>query len=437
MAAAPESADRPIWGPRGAPYDATVSDLLPQGSAATAAAGGRSAPVAAPASLDRLLARAQHASPALTQASDVVLVVATALLALVDLTVWATDPVVDNGRSAVPLAFLVPALGALAAAAMALRPRHLAGTLLTLATACTLVTFASAFLGASLPPSFAALFALGLLTTGVLRREPGGSATLLTAFAAVAVAAEAMRPMVSAAGYLLVVCAIAFGVAIGVGVYLRWSDWRRAVAAEAARTEERLEIARELHDLVGHYVTGIVVQAQAARHVADRRPSAAPDALDRIESAGTEALLAMRRMVGGLRENASLEPGATWESVERLLADAVARGEPVAVSIGPDVGALPTALAPSVSRILVEGLTNVRRHAREVTHVDVVVRRRDEHLEVTVHDDGAPGVPDNADGFGIVGMRERAAALGGTLFAGPAPGGGWIVRAALPVESPR
>ena len=210
------------------------------------------------------------------------------------------------------------------------------------------LTISSWAVGSSLPPSFAALLALALLTTGVVRHEPNRAAVVLAAMAAVAVCAESLRPMVSTAAYLLVLCEGAFGVAVGVGVYLRWSDWRRVAAAEAARTDERLEIARELHDMVGHYVTGIVVQAQAALHVAPNQPAAAVDALARIEVAGGNAMAAMRRMVDGLRDPSAAEPHRSWNAIDELLADAVGRGEPVRVTIDPAVRNTAVALVPSI-----------------------------------------------------------------------------------------
>lgn len=172
-------------------------------------------------------------------------------------------------------AFLIPCLGALATVAVALLRRHRTQALVTLAGIIIALTMASRTIGTILPPSFASLLTLALLTTAVLRLQAGGTAVMLAALAALAalaVAAEALRPMVLDAAYLLVVCLGAFGVAVSIGVYLRWSDWRRVAAEEAARTEERLAIARELHDMVGHCVTGIVVQAQAAPHIAKRIP---------------------------------------------------------------------------------------------------------------------------------------------------------------------
>lgn len=387
-----------------------------------------------PTALDDLLDRAQRAAPQLMRVSDLLMIFVAVALTLVDFGVWATDPVVATGRLTFSIAFLVPCLGVLATGAIALRRRHLSLALLALAGAAMALTGVSWAIGTSIPPSFAVLFALALLTSVALRRAPGRAALLHASIAVLAVAAEALRPMVSTAGYLLLVCESAFAVAVGVGVYLRFTDWRRVAAADAARADERLEIAREVHDMVGHYVTAMVVQAQAARHVAGHRPAAAAAALQSIETAGADALVAMRRMVGGMRDDSPRPPSATWDDIDELIADAVAQGQPVRATIGSDVPDAAPTLAPAVQRILAESLTNVRRHAHEVTSIDVVVVRHVDRLVLTVRDDGQAAGPIGNDTFGIVGMSERASSLGGSLSAGPAPGGGWIVRAELPVE---
>ncbi|MBI4932752.1 MAG: two-component sensor histidine kinase [Actinobacteria bacterium] len=372
--------------------------------------------------------------------SDLGLIGIAAALAIVDFMVWATDPVIDSGRLPWSIALAVPCVGTLAVIAVAVRQRHLMLALTSLAGTSVVLTLACWAIASSLPPSFAAMFAFALLTTTALRVASAGSAVLLASLAALAVAAEALRPMVSAVAYLLVACEGAFSVAVGVGVYLRWSDWRRVTAEEAARAHERLEIARELHDMVGHYVTGIVVRAQAARHVSERQPAAAAAALQSIETAGTNAMIAMRHMVGGLRHGIPTSPtssGAAWDDIDRLVANAVAAGEPVHATIDPTLRGTALSLVPSVHRIIVESLTNVRRHAHEVTSIDVDVTRCDDRVIVTVSNDGLGSPPSGHDTFGIIGMRERAAALGGALVAGPAAGGGWLVRAELPIGHPR
>lgn len=387
----------------------------------------------APTSLDRFLHRVQGHVGHLTRISDLVTVVFAVALLLADVTIWATDPEVDKGRLSVSLGVLVPCLGVLAVGSMVLRHRFGARSLLVLAAVGITFTIAVWVIGSGLPPSLAALFALASLTAFVLRHEPGRDAVLLSWAAAAAVVAESVRPFVSAAAYLLVLCVSAFAVATGVGLYLRWSDWRRVAAADAARTQERLEIAREMHDLVAHYVTGMVVQAQAARHVARHRPSAATDALASIEAAGTEAMSAMRSMVGGLRSDTSASP-ATWEDVKSLIAHAVAEGLPIHTTIASDVYCAAPVLIGSAHRILTEALTNVRRHARNVSAAEIDVQRQTDRLIVRVCNDGTTTAAQGPDGFGIVGMRERASALGGSLNAGPTPEGGWLVEAILPMN---
>jgi signal transduction histidine kinase len=213
---------------------------------------------------------------------------------------------------------------------------------------------------------------------------------------------------------------------------------------------------------VAHYVTGIVVQAQAAQVIADRDPAAAGAALVRIEGAGRDALDAMRTMVGSLRgatdagADVPTAPPAGLATVDGLagledLADrSRAAGLPVSVTVAPGAAqAARGATATSVHRIVQESLTNVHRHAVEPTAARVDVEVGGGHLVVTVTDDGRQpvGTADatldrTADrtvvgaGFGLIGMAERAHALRGTLTAGPVapPGQGWQVRAALPLS---
>lgn len=385
------------------------------------------------APLDRVVDVVQRVGPT---ATDLLLVSCTLAFALVDFAVWVNDPVVDTGRLAVSIAVMVPGIGAAAVVAVVLRRRFATTAMTVLACASIAFTSASLAIGSSMPPSFAALFALGILTVVVVRREPSGPAVRLAGLAGLAVAAEASRPMVAAAVYLLVAAEGALAVAVCVGLYLRWTDWRRLAAEEAARTNERLELARELHDLVGHHVSGIVVRAQAARHVAERQPAAATAALQSIETAGQDALDAMRQMVVGLRRdtaNSAASGGSGWDDIDRLLADAASMGAPLHATIDPAVRDLSPSLAPSVHRIIAEAVTNVRRHASAVTRLDISVVRVDDRLVVTVRDDGTPAGSSRRGSFGIIGMRERAAALGGSLIAGPARGGGWMVRAELPI----
>jgi signal transduction histidine kinase len=187
--------------------------------------------------------------------------------------------------------------------------------------------------------------------------------------------------------------------------------------------------------MVAHHVTGIVVQAQAARLVAETKPDAAAKALATIEQAGGEALGAMRRMVGSLRDDSAaidLKPIATVDDLRAIAAPA-ARGElPVRLAMDTDASDLPAEVMASVHRIAREAVTNARRHAAGATSIDVDVRCRDGLVLLQVRNDGAP-VPRQSGGFGLTGMAERAAALGGRFHAGPLPSGGWRVAAELPV----
>jgi signal transduction histidine kinase len=222
------------------------------------------------------------------------------------------------------------------------------------------------------------------------------------------------------------------------GGYLRWLDWRQQDATRRARGEERLELARDLHDVVAHHVTGIVVQAQAAQLVAEVDPVAANANLPGIERAGRDALDAMRDMIGSLRSPdpapVPLQPvGAS--GLHDLVAETNRLGTPTRLVVhGLDPDHLPAPLAASVLRMVQEALTNVRRHGVDVTDVEVGLTRAGGDLLLDVRDDGRwVRRSTRPSGFGLVGMEERARALGGELAAGPVPTGGWLVRARLPL----
>ena len=353
-----------------------------------------------------------------------------------------------SGRSATWLGIGLGSLGVLAVvglslasiAAVALRRRQCLAALVGLSLMSLATSAVSLVLGMSWPPSFAVLFALAVLVARALHVESELPAAGATALALVAVLGEPAR--IQESGFVQfsqVLCVIGLGGAVVVGLWLRFNDWRRTSDEEAVRSDERLEIARELHDLVGHYVTGMVVQAQAGQLVADRDPAAAAECFGRIESAGADAMSAVRRMVGDLRDEPARHPGTGWREVDLLVEDAAAAGVPVRYSIDPRAREVPLELTSSVHRLVAESLTNVRRHALGVTAVEVSIRVEGSELVVDVHDDGAPVPPGTVGArgatYGLVGMRERAESLGGSLFAGPAPGGGWLVSARLPISA--
>ncbi|ACZ88070.1 sensor histidine kinase [Streptosporangium roseum] len=220
---------------------------------------------------------------------------------------------------------------------------------------------------------------------------------------------------------------------------------RRAAVEEASRRaagEEQARIARELHDVIAHSVSVIVVQAAAADDVFDERPDQARAALRSIESAGREALGELRRLLAAVRPDADGEsphPRPGLDRLGELVEPLRAAGLKVAVRReGIDsAGPLPAGVDLSAYRIAQEALTNTLRHAG-AGHAQVTVRASSGVLELEVLDDGRGAASTgNSAGRGIAGMRERAAMLGGTLDAGTRPGGGFRVHARLPLREAR
>ncbi|HEV7653572.1 MAG TPA: sensor histidine kinase [Mycobacteriales bacterium] len=211
---------------------------------------------------------------------------------------------------------------------------------------------------------------------------------------------------------------------------------RRQAILEASRRavgEEQARIARELHDVIAHSVSVIVVQAAAADDVFDSRPDQARTALRSIEAAGREALGELRQLLGAV---SAPRPGLG--RLAELTAPLQEAGLEVAVHREGAAGLdLPAGVDLSAYRIVQEALTNTLRHAR-ATRASVTIRTVGGDLELDVSDDGtAPSDAGSGPGRGLAGMRERAAMLGGTLDAGPMPDGGFRVRARLPLEAAR
>jgi signal transduction histidine kinase len=210
------------------------------------------------------------------------------------------------------------------------------------------------------------------------------------------------------------------------------------VKAEQERrqqSEERLRIARELHDVLGHHLSLINVQAGVGLHLLDSRPEQAREALTAIRSASAEALREVRSVLGVLRpqdEQAPRAPAPGLDGLAELTAEA---GLPVTVRRTGEPRPLPAEVDRAAYRIVQEALTNVRRHAGTGVSAEVTVGYEPGAVRVVVTDDGAGAPADVSDeGNGIAGMRARAAALGGTLSAGAAGGGGFRVEATLPSE---
>jgi signal transduction histidine kinase len=242
-------------------------------------------------------------------------------------------------------------------------------------------------------------------------------------------------------GWLLVVLVVAEVVRI-----------RRERALEAARTraeedrrragEERLRIARELHDVLAHNISLINVQAGVALHLMDEQPGQSRTALVAIKQASSDALLELRSVLDILRQggDAPRSPTSGLDSLDGLVANAATAGLEVRTRLEGTPRPLPAGVDLAAFRIVQEALTNVTRHAGRPATATVLVAYGDADLTVEVDDDGrghrAPGATPGG-GNGIRGMRERAAALGGELTAGPRAGGGFRVSAHLPLDGAR
>ena len=234
---------------------------------------------------------------------------------------------------------------------------------------------------------------------------------------------------------LAVVCA-----AGALGTALRYRAGSRARELERARMLERESVARDLHDTVAHHVSAVAIRAQAGLAVAESRPGAAVEALTVVESEASRALAEMRAMVRVLRRDrpADLEPSPGIGDLAAL-AGAAGPGPAVDVAVVGDVDGLSPSIGTAVYRLAQEAVTNARRHARDVTRIDVRVEADDASVRLCVRDDGETGSlrPTAAPGYGLIGMAERAAILGGTCTAVPASGRGWVVEAVLPRNGAR
>ncbi|MDG4859242.1 sensor histidine kinase [Streptomyces sp. T-3] len=217
----------------------------------------------------------------------------------------------------------------------------------------------------------------------------------------------------------------------------RDEEARRRVA------EERLRIARDLHDVVAHHIALVNVQAGVAAHVMDKRPDQAKEALAHVREASRSALNELRATVGLLRQSG--DPEAPTEPAPGLarLADLVDTfrhaGLPVEVVRADDGTTLPAAVDLAAYRVIQEALTNVQKHAGQDAKAEVSVIRVGPNVEVTILDDGAPeteppAAPESGGGHGLLGMRERVTALGGSIAVGPRYGGGFRVHAILPLQ---
>ena len=209
----------------------------------------------------------------------------------------------------------------------------------------------------------------------------------------------------------------------------------REANARAAAAEERVRIARELHDVVGHSVSVMVVQAGVERQMVDDHLASTRDVLRSIEETGKEALTEMRRLVGILRQDGDgpeLAPPAGVAQLDALVRRMREAGLPVGLRTEGEVVALPPGVDLTAYRIVQEALTNSLKHAGG-TRAEVTIRYGEDSLDVEVVDDGTDRWQETGNGHGLSGMRERAALCGGDLQTARLDGGGFLVRARLPL----
>jgi signal transduction histidine kinase len=213
------------------------------------------------------------------------------------------------------------------------------------------------------------------------------------------------------------------------------AEREREAAARLAVAEERARIARELHDVVAHAVSVMVLQVGAVRHKLPDSMADDRDALRSVERAGRTALTEMRRLLAAMRrdgDEAELVPQPGLDGLNSLLEQVGRAGLPVELHIDGEPVPLPRGVDLSAYRIVQEGLTNTLKHAR-ASDADVTVRYRPDELEIEVRDNGQGSPTSDGLGHGLVGIRERVKLYGGQMTAGTANGGGFVLRTRLPL----
>ena len=300
-------------------------------------------------------------------------------------------------------------------------------------------------------PAVPAIFATGCAAyaVAVYGRRAGGAelaGTLrgmaLVPFAAVALAVASVAPGArdpsGALGSFTLGALVAASWVLGYALRTR-RDYVAELKDRAARAvvDERLRIARELHDVIGHSISLIAIQSEAAARSARSNPDAVPAFLSRISAASRQALAEMRGVLAVLRPDAEAElsPPPGLEQVGELVASLRPGGLETRLEMEPMH--LPPGIALAVYRIVQQSLTNVLKHAGAGAKAGVTITRSGGPVRVSVHDDGAgPSGPASSAAHGSGGMRERVAAYGGTLRSGARPGGGFEVEASIPLPEP-
>ena len=306
------------------------------------------------------------------------------------------------------------------------------GTLIPYVDSLSVVGLAAAFLLGNLREARQAWLGLALLTTSLLlivHYIPGEQSPNLYVFLTIRYVAAWI------AGYALRARSEQVEEAV---VRAARAEHERESAESAARVavaEERSRIARELHDVVAHAVSVMVLQVGAVRHKLPESMTEDSEALRRVERAGRTALAEMRRLLAAMRpdgDEAELVPQPGLDGLDSLLAEVGRAGLPVELHLEGDPYPLPRGLDLSAYRIVQEGLTNVLKHAG-ASDADVVVRYRPDEVEIEVRDNGNGRAGGDGMGHGLVGIRERVKIYGGEMSARAEPGGGFVLSTRLPV----
>jgi len=278
-------------------------------------------------------------------------------------------------------------------------------------------------------------YSLGRWASG--RGVVAGSCFLLAAHLA-------REPLYDASGSSMVVGVGALLLPVALGALMRFWSRSQVRSREEIRAREREQLARDLHDTVAHHVSGILMHARAAKVRARTDPGAAAEAIEEVEQAAKQTLEDMRAMVSLLRHDPrsdeSRAPTYGVEDIAQLARDE-GPGPRVVVQTLDDLERLPAPVSSALFRAAQEAVTNARRHALDATVVTVDLERDGSMVRLRVHDDGQGVAPGRgrtggraSPSYGLVGMRERLALLGGDLLASPDAGGGWTVEARVPVE---
>ena len=372
-----------------------------------------------------------------------VLIVALALEAMSEL-------VVDRNSSSGPrsLWFALPAIGVLVLPLFWRRRYPFAAV-----AVYWVIGAAIACVDSQVVPSAESLFAIGLTTAfllGNLRNALQAAIGLAVVVTSAVIIVERI-PDHSASQLLFVPLDFAIGWVAGFALRehaeraeaaeLRaaLAEQERDAASRIAAAEERARIARELHDIVAHAVSVMVLQVGAVRHKLPNDFAEDREALQSVEQAGRTALVEMRRLLAAMRrdeDDVALGPEPGLESLESLFSDVERSGIAVRLHVDGEPFPLPRGLDLSAYRIVQEGLTNALKHAH-ASNVDVRLHYLPEELQIEVRDDGAGPVGNDGLGHGLVGVRERVKIYGGDMSAGAANDGGFVLATRLPLVGER